>query len=381
MSPPSRAPHILMTTDAVGGVWVFATTLAAMLCRSGARVSLVTLGPHPREEQLRPLRTIAGLHVECTDLALEWMDPEGNDVPRARRELAKIERRLKPDLIHLNSYREACGKWAAPVVVTAHSCVRSWWRACRGDEPAEPRWHTYFGNVAAGLVAADVWTAPTAAFGNTIRMLYAPPERGYVVRNGIDAFPPPSRKEHVILAAGRLWDEAKNVAILGAAARGLDWPVLVAGSPQLSDSTNRARLDASAVESLGEIDRPQLLAHMRRAGIFAAPALYEPFGLTVLEAAAAGCALVLADIPSFRELWQGAALFVDPHDEQALHATLQTLCRDSALRALLSRAGRRHARRYTAADMAGSYGVLYEKVTAAAPHPRLEPEMGREMRA
>ena len=39
-------------------------------------------------------------------------------------------------------------------------------------------------------------------------------------------------------------------------------------------------------------------------------ALYEPFGLAVLEAAQAGCALVLSDIPTFRELWDGAALFV-----------------------------------------------------------------------
>ena len=34
---------------------------------------------------------------------------------------------------------------------------------------------------------------------------------------------------------------------------------------------------------------------MQRAEVFVSPAVYEPFGLTVLEAAAAGCALVLAD--------------------------------------------------------------------------------------
>ncbi len=31
------------------------------------------------------------------------------------------------------------------------------------------------------------------------------------------------------------------------------------------------------------------------------PARYEPFGLSVLEAALSGCALVLGDIPSLRE--------------------------------------------------------------------------------
>ena len=44
--------------------------------------------------------------------------------------------------------------------------------------------------------------------------------------------------------------------------------------------------------------------------IFVSVSRYEPFGLAVLEAAHAGCALVLSDIPTFRELWQGAASFV-----------------------------------------------------------------------
>ena len=33
------------------------------------------------------------------------------------------------------------------------------------------------------------------------------------------------------------------------------------------------------------------------------PARYEPFGLSILEAALSGCALVLGDLPSLRELW------------------------------------------------------------------------------
>ena len=51
---------------------------------------------------------------------------------------------------------------------------------------------------------------------------------------------------------------------------------------------------------------------MARTAVFVSPALYEPFGLAVLEAAQAGCALVLSDIPTFRELWDGVALFVAP---------------------------------------------------------------------
>src|SRR2546423_272521 len=167
MTPPHR-PRILMTADAVGGVWTYATTLTRELCRRGFGVSLVSLGPRPRREQLDEIAHIDGLEFEATDLALEWMDPEARDFRRALDRLAVIEHRARPDIIHLNGYREAVGDWRAPRVVVAHSCVRSWWLACRGSEPSEPRWLDYMANVASGLAAADRWVAPTIAFRDVI---------------------------------------------------------------------------------------------------------------------------------------------------------------------------------------------------------------------
>jgi glycosyltransferase involved in cell wall biosynthesis len=64
---------------------------------------------------------------------------------------------------------------------------------------------------------------------------------------------------------------------------------------------------------------------MASAAIFAAPSVYEPFGLAVLEAAQLGTPLVLADNATFRELWTGAAVFVDPHDHVAWATTLRTV--------------------------------------------------------
>src|SRR5690242_16537095 len=135
MSPPPHRLRLLMTTDAVGGVWVYAAILARQLCRYGNRVTLATLGPEPRSEQLRLVEDVPGLDIEITDLELEWMDPGASDHARAMDRLVAIERRVAPDLIHLNSYREASACWHAPTVVVAHSCVRSWWRACRSGEP------------------------------------------------------------------------------------------------------------------------------------------------------------------------------------------------------------------------------------------------------
>ena len=75
---------------------------------------------------------------------------------------------------------------------------------------------------------------------------------------------------------------------------------------------------------------------MRRSAIFAAPSRYEPFGLAVVEAAISGAALVLADIPTFRELWSDAALFVSPDDSGGWSRALTELAEDSVLRERLS---------------------------------------------
>jgi glycosyltransferase involved in cell wall biosynthesis len=363
-------PRILLTADAVGGVWVFATTLAAGLAARGSRVILVVQGPALRAEQFVSARAMTGVETVVTDFALEWMDPEGKDFPRAAAALTALARRYRPDIIHLNSYREAAADWPAPVMVTAHSCVRSWWRACRSEEPAEPRWARYLLNVEAGLAMADCWTAPTQWFRDEIQALYAPPSPGRVVRNGVDIDLQLAPKEAFILAAGRLWDEAKNIGALATVAGGLPWPVLVAGPERLGSNEIAA---ASSLKMLGTLARPDLLALMRRAGVFVVPALYEPFGLAALEAASAGCALVLADIPSLRELWMGAAMFFDPREPTDLARALNSVCDDPALRRRLERAAMHRTRRYRAAAMVERFAELYRTLLTRRTRVRWPP--------
>jgi hypothetical protein len=57
------------------------------------------------------------------------------------------------------------------------------------------------------------------------------------------------------------------------------------------------------VRCLGPLEASELAGWMHRAAIYALPARYEPFGLSALEAAQAGCALVLGDLSSLREVW------------------------------------------------------------------------------
>ncbi|WP_024338441.1 glycosyltransferase family 4 protein [Bradyrhizobium japonicum] len=355
---PGADIRIMMTTDTVGGVWTYSCALAGSLAAAGADVTLVTLGPRARIDQRQMLRGTRVNLVE-TDLALEWQDPEGQNVSEARRVLTKLEARLKPGIVHLNSFREATFAWHAPTVLVAHSCVNSWALACHDTSwLGEPRWRRYSERVAAALDAAQAWVCPSQAFHEDMTAIYSPRSRGAVIWNGITPRDPTGRKQDLIFSAGRLWDRAKNVEALAAAAPGLDWPVEIAGPVD-------ARL-STAVTWLGELPHEAMAARLQHAAIFVSPALYEPFGLAVLEAAAAGCALVLSDIPTFRELWREAALFFDPTDRDALHQTLADLCADDAARARLQRAAYEQSLTYSLMRMTSAYLGLYQDLIASS---------------
>ncbi len=356
--------RILMTADAVGGVWTYATTLACALAARGADVHLVVQGPAPTPAQRS---MIAGTSVRCVEspLALEWQDPAGETMGTARQFHAALEKKLRPNIVHLNSFREASFDWQCPVLVAAHSCVNSWAKAC--DDMGwlwDEKWRRYSKHVAAGLQHATAWVCPTHAFRDMMLDLYRPRSPGFVIWNGSPRQTGDiGSKEPMILAAGRMWDAAKNLSALEQAAKGLEWPVLVAGSTVDIASD-------PAIRQLGALSHAELNQLMQQAAIFTSPARYEPFGLAVLEAAAAGCALVLADIPTFRELWNDAALFIDPSDTRALHRALADLCANTAERSRLQQAARLRSRRYAQRRMVDSYAALYQSLLAADARPR-----------
>lgn len=360
MSSPE--PRVLMTTDTVGGVWTYAVSLARALCGRDHEVTLVTLGPAPRRDQVEALHNVTGLSLEITDLALEWMDPQGADMARARDRLSRIFDAVMPDIVHLNSFREAAYGFAASKLVVAHSCVGSWWQACRPRKPLDAQWCPYLRNIASGLDAADAWVAPTAAYRRWLEAHYRPRHSGHMIWNGVAAPSGATAKQPFILAAGRFWDEAKNIAAIAAAAPALDWPVRLAGPA--TGPNGSGCVGVRNLQMLGVLPHQEMMTQMHRASIFVAPAIYEPFGLATLEAALCGCALVLSDIPAFHELWDGAAVFVEPDDVDALAHALKRLCANEAERICLEQAAGARGRRYSLDAMADQYERLYRTLHA-----------------
>ena len=112
---------------------------------------------------------------------------------------------------------------------------------------------------------------------------------------------------------------------------------------------------------LGLLSERDIAGWLARAAIFALPARYEPFGLLPLEAALSGCALVLGDTPSLREVWDDAADYVDPDDPKALQLAILRLTSSPTLLESRGRAARARAARYTPQRMADGYLDIYQR--------------------
>ena len=338
--------RVLMTADAVGGVWTYALELARGLASAGLSTTIATMGP----EDLKPdAGDVTGLEIVSSDFALERMDDSWRDLERAGQWLLDLEARVNPIIIHLNGFAHGTLPWRAPFVMVGHSCMLSWADAV-GETLDPQRQDRYRATVRAGLRAADWLVAPSGAMLAQLRHHYGPLPRASAIWNGRTAATfLPLHKEPLILTGGPLWDRAKNIEAIAAIAPLLDWPVAALGEGSAGP----------AVHHLGRLAERDVAGWLGRASIFALPARYEPFGLLPLEAALAGCALVVGDIPSLREIWCDAADYVDCDDRTALKRAIEALIDDSRRRTARAEAARARALELTPARMTCEYITAY----------------------
>jgi len=350
-----------MTADAVGGVWTYALELCAGLSGAGVQMILAVMGRRLTASERAAARRIPALELHESEFKLEWMENAESDVAQSADWLLELEDRGAPDLIHLNGYAHGALPWNAPCLVVGHSCVYSWFDAVR-HRPPDATWQSYKRMVGTGLHLAERVTAPSRFMLSALRIHYGDFAAAKPIYNGRAAGALSAcEKEPLILSAGRLWDEAKNIAVLAKAAEKIPWPIYAAGD----DSAPGGKTIAlPGLCRLGLLDGAALARWLGRAAIFAAPARYEPFGLAILEAAIAGCALVLGDIPSLREIWRDAALFVSPADSDEIAAALRALIENPSRRAALAARARRRAAEFSPERMTVAYLRLYESLLA-----------------
>jgi glycosyltransferase involved in cell wall biosynthesis len=155
----------------------------------------------------------------------------------------------------------------------------------------------------------------------------------------------------------------------------------------LGEGTDRVRLERLAAR-LEIADRVQFLGYrqnpfawLRTADVFASASRWEPFGIVIAEALAAGVPVVATATDGAREILSDGVdgLMIPVDDPDALAAALARLAGDAELRRRLRERGSEKATQFDAPQIAGRYGALLERLVAAAgsePRPAAAASIG-----
>jgi phosphatidylinositol alpha-mannosyltransferase len=127
------------------------------------------------------------------------------------------------------------------------------------------------------------------------------------------------------------------------------------------------------IEWLGRISDDEKIARLKGADIFCAPSLHgESFGVVLIEAMAAGTAIVASSLDGYLNVatHEVDALLVDPGSVDQLAAALSTALGDAELRARLVVAGRARAEHFSMQALAARYAAIYREVHRIGPAQR-----------
>jgi glycosyltransferase involved in cell wall biosynthesis len=202
-----------------------------------------------------------------------------------------------------------------------------------------------------------------------------PPTLVSCVHNGWSGSPhtpAPDPARHDIICVAQLRAQKNHVALIDALARvRIDVPTvrlrLVGDGPERDaiEAHVRRRGLTDCVELLGSVDDVWPL--LARANVFVLASSYEPLGIAVLEAMAAGLPVVASSVGGLREIVvdESTGFLVPPGDERALADRLTQLLQDRESAMQFGLAGRDVAARYRVERTVRGYDGVYERLLAS----------------
>lgn len=228
------------------------------------------------------------------------------------------------DLLHVPHFNVPI-LYTGKVVVTIHDLL---WHEFRGLNVTTLKPFFYYLKYWAykfvtkrALKKANKIIVPANTIKKTITKYYPWAKKKIVVtkEGHSKKFSPPLREKKrnkTFLYVGSLYPH-KNVGVVLRALKSLpDYSLEIIGSRNIfQDQTKMqvVKLDISKqVDFLGYISDLELNDKMAESFALVQPSLFEGFGLTGVEAMAAGLPVIASDIPIFREIYQDGAVFFDP---------------------------------------------------------------------
>lgn len=362
--------------DVPGGVQLHVRDLAEHLLGVGHEVSVLT--PAEGDTPLPPYAVNAGSAVPVRYNGSVARLAFGPIVNR------RVERWLEDgdfDVVHIHEpavpSTSVLALWAVkgvPVVGTFHSQMRRS-RVLRTAGPL----------VRPGLDKITARIAVSEDARHTVRQMLG--GDAMVVPNGVyvDRFRPrepagaATARPPTVAFLGRFDEPRKGLPVLIQAVPPIrravpDVRVLVAGPGDVADVAKELPDDvASCVRFLGLLDHDEKVAFLAGADVYVAPNTGgESFGVILVEAMAAGAAVVASDLSAFTAvLGRPPAGEVFPvGDHHVLAERIVTLLRDPQRRDRLRTAGMARAAVFDWSSVGSRIEAVYDSVTPSVPRPR-----------
>jgi glycosyltransferase involved in cell wall biosynthesis len=294
--------------------------------------------------------------------------------------LARVVSYERPDVLFCPAYTAPLAV-RAPVVVTIHDI----------SFVAHPEWFTFREGArrrlltrAAARKATSVITVSEFSAAEIAQAFGVPGPRIHVIRHGVPvrrASAPVKAREPLVLFVGSIFNRRHLPELMKAMRRVMPH---VRGSRLAIVGENRTqpredlhalaeRLGiADAVEITDYVSEARLAELYAQAKVFAFVSDYEGFGLTPLEALAAGVPPVVADTPVAHETCGRAASYVKPGNVDALAAALQTLLTDDRARVEIFEAAPAVLQRYSWVRAADATLQVLEQAARLPPAPNAE---------
>lgn len=288
--------------------------------------------------------------------------------------------RAKLDLLHIPHFNIPLF-YPGRLIITIHDLL---WHEYYGTQVTTlPQWQYWFKYVAyrwvtrMAILRAERVLVPAETIKQTVAK-YFPRQLKKVVVTTEGASPTlvvsqarqsiarKTAKKHQLLYVGSLYPH-KNLAVVIKALKELPtYQLVVVGARTVFQDQTKALVAAEGVSdqvTFAGFMPDEVLSQLFQTSLaLVQPSLSEGFGLTGLEAMAAGIPLIASDIPIFREIYQTGAIFFDPHQPEDFIRAVRTV--ETTQLSSLIKTGQRIAAQYSWDAMAKETLRAYQEVAS-----------------
>lgn len=173
--------------------------------------------------------------------------------------------------------------------------------------------------------------------------------------------------EAFIMAVGHLERRKNYLRLIDAIARlrdqGRVLNLVIVGNDSGERKAIQDRIDSAKLSDnvtfLSGLSDLEVRCAYKLCSLFVFPSSYEGFGIPILEAMAAGCPMVLSDIPVFREITQNKGVYFPHDDVEAMAAAIDAVLSSSSQRTSLINYGKERVQAFSFKSLAGQLESVY----------------------